>query len=229
MAARINNFIYYSRLGLVRTVSVLKTVISRFEYKSDKDLIFPLISLLGYFLNSKKITLKDILMSLVDWRNDEWDLDSPVSLPTQSILVNLKGLAKSLETGETFEYSLPNKMEREDLAEENELLLSDMIILHALSTAKLIEANFVQWEQSLSTKLFGSFSSIVKDLIKEDKISFDPKEFLMELLNNYGCKYDPATVVDDIERIAIKQAKIHNNSIDQALLILEDVENLRRI
>lgn len=66
MAARINNFIYFSKLGLIRTNLVLKTVISRFEYKSDKDLIFPLISLLGYFLSSKKITLKDMLCCLVD-------------------------------------------------------------------------------------------------------------------------------------------------------------------
>jgi len=92
MAARVNNLIYFSRLGLIRTNLVLKTIISRFDFKSDKDLIIPLISLLGYFLNSGRLTLKDILSALCDYRNEEWDLDSPVSLPTQSLLNNLKGL-----------------------------------------------------------------------------------------------------------------------------------------
>jgi len=144
MAARVNNFIYFSKLGLVRTVSVLKTIISRFEYKSDKDLIFPLISLLGYFLNCKKITLKDMLMALVEPGNDEWDLDSPVSLPTQQLLVSLKGFAGQLYDGREAGFNLSQSDEREELAEENELLLSDMIVLHALSESKLIERNFEQ-------------------------------------------------------------------------------------
>jgi hypothetical protein len=144
MAARINNFIYFSKLGLIRNVTVLKTVLSRFGFKSNLDLIFPLISLLGYFYQIGRLTLKDILKTLVDPKNEEWDLDSPVSLPFQSLYVSLKGMANELAGMEMRPFNLPKSEDREDLAEENELLLSDMIVLHALSQAKLIERNFDQ-------------------------------------------------------------------------------------
>jgi len=51
------------------------------------------------------------------------------------------------------------------LAEENELLLSDMIVLHCLSEAKKVERNYEQWVKPLTSKLFGSFSVSDDDLI----------------------------------------------------------------
>ena len=226
MAARVNNFIYFSKLGLVRTVSVLKTIISRFEYKSDKDLVFPLISLLGYFLNSKKITLKDMLMALVEPGNDEWDLDSPVSLPTKQLLVNLKGFAGQLYDGREAKFNLSRIEDREDLAEENELLLSDMVVLHALSEAMLNERSFEQWQNALDNSLFGSFP--ITQELKRDDCLINPGEWLMDVINNYSKNYDPTTIVDHIDRIANKQAKIHHLSVDKALELLDEVLEHRR-
>jgi hypothetical protein len=94
-------------------------------------------------------------------------LDSPVSLPTQQLLVSLKGFAGQLYDGREAKFQLSHYEDREELAEENELLLSDMIVLHSLSEAKLIERNFEQWQNALNNKLFGSFS-ITKDLKRSD-------------------------------------------------------------
>jgi len=55
--------------------------------------------------------------------------------------------------------------DREDLAEENELLLSDMIVLHCLSEAKKIERNFEQWVKPLTSRLFGSFSYDLSEML----------------------------------------------------------------
>lgn len=167
-----------------------------------------------------------MLSSLVDYKDDEWDLDSPVRLPIQSLLVTLKGFSKELAgLEENAEFSLPRMKDREDLAEESELLLSDMIVLNALSQSKLIETNFEQWIAALGPKIFGSWD--IKSLIKKGLID-SPSEWLLEILNNHGKDYDPTTIVDHIERIAIKQAKIHNLDVDAALQLLDKVDQYRR-
>jgi len=53
-------------------------------------------------------------------------------------------------------FSLPKSSEREDLAEENELLLSDMIVLEALSQSKKLERNFETYKHECKFILFGS-------------------------------------------------------------------------
>jgi hypothetical protein len=50
----------------------------------------------------------------------------------------------------------------------------------------------------------------------------------MDIINNNSKDYDPTTIVDVVERIAIKQAKIHNLSVDKALELLDGVSEHRR-
>lgn len=70
-------------------------------------------------------------------------MDSPIALPVQSLVTTLKGLANSDLAVEGYrEFPLPHKEDREDLAEENEMLLSDMVVLSSLASAKKLEANF---------------------------------------------------------------------------------------
>jgi len=50
----------------------------------------------------------------------------------------------------------------------------------------------------------------------------------MDIINNNSKNYDPTVIVDYIETIAIKQAKIHNLSVDKALKLLDEVSEYRR-
>ena len=50
----------------------------------------------------------------------------------------------------------------------------------------------------------------------------------MDVINNYSKNYDPTTIVDHIDRIANKQAKIHHLSVNQALELLDEVLEHRR-
>jgi hypothetical protein len=92
--------------------------------------------------------------------------------------VSLKGLARELHTGERCDFILPHSEERDELAEENEQMLSHMIVLHALSESKLIERNFDQWRRSLTNKLFGSFplKTKVSNFLELPGLVLDPSE-----------------------------------------------------
>lgn len=216
MSSRLNNILYYSKLGLIRSSFVLSALLSRFgKFKSLTDLNFPLISLLGCLFKQNRLTLSDILKTLIDPRWDEVDLlETVVSLPTQSLLKNFKEMLNK----DNAAFSLPKSDDRSDLAEENELLLSDMIVLEALSQSKKLERMFESWKCETKYSLFGSWKSSL------NKTDLFAEEWLYEVIDNYT-SFDPSDLVDEVERIAIKQAKVHNLSVEEALVLLDKVES----
>lgn len=218
ISSRIGNILYFSRHGLVRSVYVLQALLSRFgKFKSLRDFDFPLISLLGYFFRKKEITPKDILMAFVNPEKEEMDLlEEEVSLPSQSLLKLSKGMLNQDGT----KFLLPKSELRSELAEENLELLSDMIVLHCLSLSKEIERKFESWKHLNKNFLFGSWN-----LTSKEDIFLD--EFIFDLVDNFE-GFDPSDLVDEVETIAIKQAKIHHLDVYQALDLFERIDNIKR-
>jgi hypothetical protein len=67
----------------------------------------------------------------------------------------------------------------------------------------------------------------MKEILKNPLCVIDPSEFIFHLIDNFE-GFDPTIFADEIERIAIKQAKVHHYDVEAALLLLERVESQRR-
>lgn len=212
VAGRLANILYYAKLGLVRTNTVLSSLLSRFgKVKSNKDLLFPLAALLGVFFKQKKISHSELFGMFVDPESLEWE--SP-TLPYQGLLTYCKGMLNEVPSP-----SISHSETRKEVGAEMMEILADYIILAALDEAKKIERNIDSWKASAKTPIFGSWKTLLNNDVLAANCIF-PEEWLFEVLDNHT-GFDPTEYVDEIHKIAIRQAKIHDKSVEEALSILD--------
>lgn len=107
IGSRIANILYFANLGLIRTNTILSTLLGRF-YKTDKkSVMLPSLALLGTLFKSEKISLKALMTVMIDPKDDCFDFnESEFSLPLKTIITAQKELLNSkVERLETFELS----------------------------------------------------------------------------------------------------------------------------
>jgi len=219
LPSRMNNILFFSKLGLVSNNIVLANLMTRFGFKSFKDLNVPLISLLGYLFKINRITPNDILKVVINpmWE-DEPLLEQKINLPYQSLITLLRKMLNDPE----IPFEIPKSEEREGLAEENEEILADTIVLTTLDKAKTLEELYYSYKASVdSVGILGSW------IIKDRDILWNQSDVLFDIIDNFE-GFDPSELVDDIEKVAIRQAKIHHLSIEKALLLHDKVDSLIR-
>jgi len=147
-------------------------------------------------------------------------LNSTVALPVRTLLTELR--AKLVGEGRDLIFSSDD--DRREIASEHEELLSDMVVLKALSVAKEIERKFDSWKAMVRSSLVSGWPSALKPELGGPLFI---EEWLFETVDNFE-GFDPTEFVDHIEAIAIKQAKIHNLDLDKALELLSSVEDKKR-
>jgi len=161
MGSRIGNILYFGKLGLIRTNTILSTLLGRF-YKTDKSaLLLPSLALLGSLFNSGKISLKALVTAMIDPKDDEFDFNtSDFSLPLKTIITAQKEL-------------LNNKVERLDLLQISDLetrtelwdeMESDVVasvILKTLQRAKELENSYDELTES------GAYANCLLNNMKE--------------------------------------------------------------
>jgi len=220
VASRLANTLYFAKQGLVRTNFVLATLLSRFKIKALKELLFPLSSLLGVFFKQKKISHNELFGMFVD--PEELDWETQISLPFQGLLNLSRGILNDVNP-------LP-RISHEDVrlevGQELTEILSDYILLDALSIAKKLERNFEAWKGSTRTVLVSNWEKLLtKEVLESECIFLD--EFIFDTVDNFR-SFDPSEEVDRIEKLAIQQAKWHTLSIEEALIVLEKLSTLVR-
>lgn len=95
IGSRIANILYFANLGLIRTNTILSTLLGRF-YKTDvKSVMLPSLALLGTLFKQEKISLKALMTVMVDPRDKAFDFNkSEFTLPLKTIITAQKELLK---------------------------------------------------------------------------------------------------------------------------------------
>jgi len=99
IGSRVGNILYFSKLGLIRTNTVLAYLLGKWSKVSLKDIRLPSLALLGALFKSGKISLNALAEVMIDPNDDEFDLEeSELTLPDQSLLTAEKELLNNKET-----------------------------------------------------------------------------------------------------------------------------------
>nr|AWY10986.1 RNA-dependent RNA polymerase [Sclerotinia sclerotiorum mitovirus 28] len=224
MGARVGNVLHFAGLGLIRTNTILSTLLGRF-YKTDvKSVMLPSLALLGSLFKSGKISLKALVTVLIDPKDDEFDFNtSKFSLPLLSVLTAQKELLNSkVEKLDLLRVS--SVEEREELFDELESDITASVLLRALQRAKELENSYDELTGS------GAYARcLVKDGVDFASLPIGTiavaqlDGWVTELITNCD-KFDMYELVEEIDKINHDHAKYPRLSLEQALPIAERVE-----
>jgi len=221
VGARVANVLYFARLGLIRSNSVLSILLSRFGKVRDlKDLYIPSLSLLGSLFKSKRITLKDIFTVLINIDDDEfsWE-DSPVKIPIQSLLTEEKALLNVPD----HKLTLRDSDTRDEYYKEMRGDIAAIVLQTALAKAKGFEN---KWNDlSFGHFLFGSYPEAYFKLDPLFRVQVDG--WLHNAIMAYE-SFDPTELLEEIEATLYEHAKHNHVSVEDALVYLDRIESAIR-
>lgn len=185
--------------------------------------MLPSLALLGSLFNSKKISLKALVTSLIDPNNEYFDLnESKFSLPLNSILTAQKEILNNRV--QKLDLLPLSKVEtRIEMWDEMESDLTASVILKALQRAKELENSYDELTSS------GSLASCLLNDIRKQReadplIIYQLDGWLTELIIDHS-NFDITDLVDEVEAIAHAHAKYPSCSLEKALSILDRVDS----
>lgn len=172
IGSRIANILYYANLGLIRTNTILSTLLGRF-YKTDvKSVMLPSLALLGTLFKQEKISLKALMTVMVDPKDKAFDFNkSQFALPLKTIITAQKELlnddTKKLELFQVSNLNIRLRTWAElesdivmavlwkakSKAEEVEELFLKLHNSGALTTCLVKDANYLRQRQEEDTRL----------------------------------------------------------------------------
>lgn len=224
IGSRIANILYFANLGLIRTNTILSTLLGRF-YKTDKkSVMLPSLALLGTLFKSEKISLKALMTVMIDPKDDCFDFnESEFSLPLKTIITAQKELLNSkVEKLDTFELS--DLETRTEVWDELESDVTASVLLKALQRAKELENSYDELTESGA---LGGCLVKNRDLLSSRKLNVSSAQldgWVTNLIINND-KFDTYELVEWVEKIAYDHAKYPRISLQDAILILDKVEH----
>jgi len=223
IGSRIANIIYFAKLGLIRTNTILSLLLSRFYKTDQRSVMLPSLALLGSLFNSKKISLKALTTVLIDPNDEDFDFnESKFSLPLRSILTAEKEILNN--SVQQLDLLPISKVEtRLEMWDEMEADLIASVLLKALQRAKELENSFDELTSS------GSYASCLLVDIQAQReadpmIIYQLDGWISELIIDHS-NFDIVDLVDQVEAIAYAHAKYPSCSLEKALSILDNVDS----
>nr|UPW42072.1 MAG: putative RNA dependent RNA polymerase [Yunnan mito-like virus 45] len=223
IGSRVANILYFANLGLIRTNTILSLLLSRFYKTDQRSAMLPSLALLGSLFNSKKISLKALVTSLIDPNNEYFDLnESKFSLPLKSILTAQKEILNNRV--QKLDLLPLSKVEtRIEMWDEMESDLTASVILKALQRAKELENSYD--ELTSSGSLAGCLLNDIRKQRETDPlIIYQLDGWLTELIIDHS-NFDITDLVDEVETIAHAHAKYPSCTLEKALSILDRVDS----
>jgi len=190
LMGRINLLIHFANKGLVQTIPMLLTIIGKakgdnsilrlLKVKDSKSHLLldqSLMALLGYFVHSNKITLKDAVAFTIDPRDEDLEnLDKP-SLPSIMTLHEILNLFNNSLTDPWEPTRISNFDERRDTARTEVIgYMADSIARDALSKALMLCNNYDLLLDGFAVSLVGSKLILGNDKGKPFNLSKDANE-----------------------------------------------------
>jgi hypothetical protein len=129
----------YSEKGLISRLSVLKRLISRFGSSTRKELGNPILAILGALVSKKLIPHRWLVESLVDPKNEDFDLEeSDLKVPQVS---SLKLILDAL-SGKPVVYPFSQQEVRNELFDDYEDEFANVVANRALFLGKKLETEY---------------------------------------------------------------------------------------
>jgi len=223
IGSRIANILYFAKLGLIRTNTILSLLLSRFYKTDQRSVMLPSLALLGSLFNSKKISLKALTTVLIDPNDEDFDFnESKFSLPLKSILTAEKEILNNHV--QQLDLLPISKVEtRLEMWDEMEADLIASVLLKALQRVKELENSFDELTSS------GNYASCLLVDIQAQReanpmIIYQLDGWISELIIDHS-NFDIVDLVDQVEAIAYAHAKYPSCSLEKALSILDKVDS----
>jgi len=142
IGSRIANVLYFANLGLIRTNTILSTLLGRFYKTDEKSVMLPSLALLGTLFKQEKISLKALMTVMVNPKDRGFDFNkSKFSLPLKTIITAQKELLKgNTEKLDSFPVSNLELRLRTWLELESDITLA--VLFGANRRAQQVEALF---------------------------------------------------------------------------------------
>lgn len=220
---RMNLCLSASKRGLITSIPMLLRVLGRTKgddiRKSNDILMTSLMGLLGYFINSGKITLKDAVAFTVDPRDEDLEnLDKP-SLPITMTLHEVVDLLKSITNVTEGKWSpsrISNFEDRLEVARTEVIpYMADSIMREALSDIILFNNKYDEVLLAYSKTLVNSSAYKLFSKIEQAQLVSISEMVLLHDRDPEDIKDD---IYDDVYKIkgtpTMKQAEDFRNKVD---------------
>jgi len=148
IGSRVANILYFANLGLIRTNTILSTLLGRYYKTDNKSVMLPSLALLGNLFKNDRISLKALMTAMIDPKDDCFDFnESEFSLPLKTIITAQKELLNNrIEKLDLFELS--DVETRLEVWDELESDVIASVLLKALQRAKELENSYEELTES---------------------------------------------------------------------------------
>lgn len=140
----------YSRKKLITGASVFKRLVSRFGNPTRKELVMPILAILGALVSQKQLPHRWLVESLVDPKDEDFDLEeSNLEIPQVS---SIKLILETLE-GNAPTYPFSQQEVRSELFDDYEDEFANVVANKALLLARRLEQDYDSIMDIVSSKV----------------------------------------------------------------------------
>jgi len=138
LADSVGLFLQNHAKGLVTGAGLFKRLVSRFGTPTRKELVMPILAILGALVSKKQVPHRWLVESLVDPNDDEFDFDeSSLQVPLESsIKLILHGQQKEMA------YPFSNQETRSEFFDDYEDEFANVVANRALLLARRLEVDY---------------------------------------------------------------------------------------
>lgn len=250
VGSRVANALSFSQTGLLTSVSLLATTLSRYGTVklTPKELGLPVLALLGSLYQQGKLTHRMLAHALVNPHYADSDFESEaVGLPIRASLI----VAHDILNGHELEnYPYSQEDQRDEIYDEYKSEFSTVLIHKALKKAEILYQNQdsllaegarhlwkapANWTFKEPAKgndgkvrmYSAGYYAGIDDMPKEILLlQMQVENFFNMIIDQDDAAVNPETLHDRIYDIAYKQAKYNHVSFEDAIKLLEEVEAL---
>lgn len=237
VGSRVANALSFANTGLLTSPSLLASVLTRYANTSldVKDIGLGLLALLGSLYQSGKVTHRVLAGAIVDPSNEEADFEAEaVGLPVRDALMATH-IAINRPEG-LIDYPWSHQDARNEVYDEYESEFATVLLQTALKRATRLYEDQELLLNQVATKMmmYGVYCSELPgkspetmDMTPEYRLLLTQLEaFYLELIGQDDSKVNPETLYDRIYRILYKHSTYNHVKVEEALALLEEVENL---
>nr|UPW42251.1 MAG: putative RNA dependent RNA polymerase [Yunnan mito-like virus 51] len=211
----INNVYHWISKRYISKISTIHHALNYFKAKEKRDLkLFAATFQLG---SQSKIERPRLISSIVDPRKGIYfDADTSFEVPVKTLI----GMCRDKILGVESSFELSGLEARDEWVDENEELFVASVLQTAYHDIKVLATNHLDTLNEWSRKL------VKESMLTPLQLSQVAGWFENVIIDDYVKDNDPYELEDEVEKLLIKQAKVRNIKMEDALKVYQKVQIL---
>jgi hypothetical protein len=142
LADLVGNFLLFSKKGLISTSGILVSFLTRFGLPKHKELVHPILAVLGAYTTKGILPHRRLVELLVDPKDEEFDFDSSsLTIPLESSIKLILDGSRGVNLEEQ-PYPFSNRDFREEIYDDYEDEFANVVANEALVLGRKLEQDY---------------------------------------------------------------------------------------